>query len=427
MIKITVIETREKNKLFSAILNEVKAKEPDISISWINQNPAFSHNLPGSSIIIPFPEKARHAFMDIPDYINQTLRICDRSVKVHDDYNGWFFGYYYKKIRESIEFFQPDIVFGEVGNFHSHIASMVCEELGIVFLNPLLCRYPVDRFSFYLYDKFIPFGGENKYPSDEILNLTLNKIVHRSIIPEYMKKQRRSRIATYLFKANVHLSRLRGEQFNTKSLSLILKHSRLIAFMKKRWERQQSSLHTLSQVSAQANHIILYPLQLQPELNIDVWGRCCNNQLDIIKEIHSSIKDKDILIIKANPKFFLEVSEKLLDFQARNSDKIYLAPIKAPMADIEAIVDEVFTVTGTIAIERTLSKKPVTILCEEYRNFLTGDTHTPFDLMKKLYKTSYKGLIAEPTFYPSVMSKQNLQNLATAFLEIIKKIKNQDK
>jgi hypothetical protein len=52
---------------------------------------------------------------------------------------------------------------------------------------------------------------------------------------------------------------------------------------------------------------ILYPLHLQPEANIDVWGRPRRNQLESIQNIANNLKGSQILYIKPQPKIKIRI------------------------------------------------------------------------------------------------------------------------
>jgi len=63
---------------------------------------------------------------------------------------------------------------------------------------------------------------------------------------------------------------------------------------------------------------ILYPLQMQPEANIDVWGRKYNNQLQLIRQLVGAAPEDVYLVVKPNPKSKYELSSDLIDYAEKN-------------------------------------------------------------------------------------------------------------
>ena len=112
---------------------------------------------------------------------------------------------------------------------------------------------------------------------------------------------------------------------------------------------------------------ILYPLQMQPEANIDVWGRKYNNQLQLIKQLVGAAPEDVYLVVKPNPKSKYELSSDLIDYAEKN-ERIIVIHHDVPMIQVFQKIDLVVTVTGTIAMECIWANKPVLTLIKTLHN-----------------------------------------------------------
>ena len=148
-------------------------------------------------------------------------------------------------------------------------------------------------------------------------------------------------------------SRIKGEKYNTPSLfrKIFLEIVLIKNIIKWKFISQP--------INKNKKFKILYPLQLQPEQNIDVWGYPYNNQTNLIKKISKTLKNKNIEIyIKLNPLTKYELSKEMIKLIVSNDNLIPLEP-KYQMSDIINKVDLVITVTGSILFECVINKKPI--------------------------------------------------------------------
>ena len=187
---------------------------------------------------------------------------------------------------------------------------------------------------------------------------------------------------------------------------------------------------------------VLYPLQMQPEANIDVWGNKYRNQTKLIMDIHKQLQKGEILIVKANPKPKYELESELLNFIEQN-ENIYIPPIDWRMEQVLPLTNLIVTVSGTIAIEAPLMDKPVVTLTKTFMNnisssFYLADLKMLKDYIKQIKKGGYKpatseqkvrfinylneisysGLWSAPFLNSKVSFKENIKNLNRSILSI---------
>ncbi|MNL26467.1 hypothetical protein D3C87_1479950 [compost metagenome] len=204
------------------------------------------------------------------------------------------------------------------------------------------------------------------------------------------------------------------------------------------WKQLTGKKSTVSLKS----RVLLYPLQMQPEANIDVWGQAYQNQAKLVTELADSLPEGWHLRVKANPKAKYELSKELLKVLS-DHPKIYPVPLDMSMADVMSETDLVCTVTGTVAVECFLSGKPLAQLgpgivddgpsCIQMRspgqiaevaklveqgNFPVASDTQRVTLVRLLYATTFPGKISDPMNLPAVLDKDNVAKVAATLVEV---------
>lgn len=429
-MKLLFIENRYKTYFYDEICKHL---EKEHEIYWIVQNPKF---LPQTGDIypIPFPSKKTKINKDIDlSYILES----DRQQHFFNKKATSYFYYYHDKINRIIQRLRPDIVFGESTAFHELLAINICRTLDILYLNPSTCRYPVGRFSFYQYDTLTPFGGSNQILSKEEGYNIIDNIINRDVKPDYMKTVSFSRINSIRDKLKMITSYYSGESYNTPSP--------WIKFTKERKKKKHIKLwdkHAISSIDKN-KFSVLYPLQMQPEANIDVWGRPYRDQLKTIQKLYKQLNEGEILYVKPNPKSKYELSEKLINFIKNNPGIVALrhdVSMNAIFADIDLFV----TVTGTIAIECIFANKPVVTLVKTLNNkaanciylkdlkllqeqilkvrnhdFPSISKEEKLDFLNLLNASSFKGVVSDPYNSTYSVSENNISDVVKALNNIL--------
>ena len=332
-------------------------------VKFIIQNKSY-HSDKLNDIVIAYPKRLTGQTQDIR---NLPLIESDRNINYFKHIGTAHYDYYRKSIEAIINDFQPKVVFGESTAFHELITIDICKERKILYLQPSTTRYPTGRFSFYLYDTLVPYKGSGEELSkSEALSL-VNEIANRTTRPDYMRKRKTTFSTRFQRMKDLILltkSYMAGEHYNTPN-----------PIVKRGIEKRKNNNIKNWDILAQERQVdiemldfkILYPMQMQPEANLDVWGRAYRNQLNTIKQLIANTQSDVNIIIKPNPKSKYELTPELIDY-IKSEPRIIPLAHNISMDNVLPKMDLVVTATGTIAIECILSNKPIVTLIQTLYN-----------------------------------------------------------
>jgi len=438
-MRILFVENQYKTYFFEAIA--LRLQEQGHEINWIVQNKVFTPKTNFKKYIIPYPRKK-----DYTNLIKSDLKSViesDRNVNYFKSNNNKYFYYYYNKIKEVIDEVKPGVVFGESAVFHELLIGKYCKELNIKYLNPLPCRYPTGKFSFYLYNTPEPYRGCATDLPKEVVVEIINNIVNRRISPDYMKPLELNLLEKIANKFKKTHGFFIGEKFNTPSPRIKLNVEKEKQINKNIWDE-----FSLDDVIEDNNFKILYPLQVQPEENIDVWGRKRRNQLLVIKEIVENLPKNSILYVKPNPKPKYEVDSKMIAYVNKH-DRIRVLKHTVSMTSVFNKFDLIVTVTGTIAIESILSNMPVINLVKTLNNtinncvylddlevlpeivkqvkenrFPKATEEEKIEFINLLNRTSYTGNVSDVLSDKNCINEDNITIITEGFNDVINHLNN---
>ncbi|MDN5215671.1 hypothetical protein QQ020_26575 [Fulvivirgaceae bacterium BMA12] len=437
-MKILFLENRYKTYFFDAIATHLEKNGHEIH--WIIQNDFFQPKNKSNLHIIEYPKKYSVDKQKPIDASMQKIIDADRQLNFFEHGNIDHFFYYDEEINRILKKINPDLVFGESTVFHELLTVKNCKALGILYLNPSSSRYPAGRFSFYEFDSLTPFEGSGEILPEERAKEIIDQIVYRKTKPDYMHKFKSNRLKNFKDTFLKLSSYYKGDKYNTPHP---LKKYRL-----EKKKNENILAWDATSVGHLENHTgmkILYPLQMQPEANLDVWGHKYRNQTNLVRRIIENTPSSAILYIKPNPKSKYELSDDLIDY-VKSCDRIITIQHNVDMIEVFDKIDLVITVTGTIAIESILSNKPVITLQNTLNNsspnclFLDDFSELPFVIQKiqsnefpkasideriqflnKLNASSYQGIISDPFTAESCLQDDNIEQCISAFEDIIKK------
>jgi hypothetical protein len=185
---------------------------------------------------------------------------------------------------------------------------------------------------------------------------------------------------------------------------------------------------------------VLYALHKQPESSIDVLGRYYEDQLKIILAIWRSlptgwsiyVKEHTNAIGDRSPGFYAQIN---------NLPNAYIIDERASAAQLIKVAQAVFTISGTIAYEAALMKRPSFTFAPLFFNKLKYCRHVSIDDLKKcndiqelidetmkredvddrfiINDISFPGKFTDVYTDPDVLSKENLDKLEVAFYSLI--------
>ena len=439
-MKLMFVENRLKTRFWEKIARALEADGHDIC--WLVQNHQF---IPrgGTAHVISYPTKKQLQIPFPQDNGTQFVLSTDRNINYFGG-NGTHYGHYSSEIERILDTERPDVVFGESTLFHELLCIKHCRDKDIRFLQPTGCRYPNQRFSFLINDTEIPFQGSADHMSDVTALEWVDRIANRSVKPDYMHKPRRGiKIRSFLGQFQVALGYWNGERYNTPSPWTKLALNRKLAARKRSWELLAARPNSLT-----GKFIVLYPLQLQPESSLDVWGNPYKDQVKLLGALLDATDEATVILVKPNPKSYYEISDELLELILRHPRLVPLSHT-IDMASALKVAELVVTVTGTIAIEATLAEKPVVTLMKTVGNRTSGCGYVPtlsqlgsevqrvregsfprstpaekIALLRHLNSTSYKGVISDPVNDPSCINDINLTDVLLAFRHVLTQIES---
>jgi hypothetical protein len=193
----------------------------------------------------------------------------------------------------------------------------------------------------------------------------------------------------------------------------------LYNYYKYKYDNLFLSLIKLSTIS---KRLVLFPMHLQPEASIDIYSPFLRNQINVIERISDSLGHDDLLIVKMNPKLYLNSYEIKLLNKLKN---VKILEINIASKELLKFIDTLIIINGTMALEYLANGKRVIILgSPPYKNYFSGFllsdlVSLKYNLNKKIdfamsqfrieYKNYIESLISD-SFYIKI-DKQGKQKI----------------
>ncbi len=428
--KVLFIENRNKTYFWDAVSKNILKKH---EVFWIVQNNLFKPNF-GKSFHIPYPKKSQLSKVKNDDF--SFIESTDRMIN-YFGINADHYSYYYNQINNIIEKVNPDMVFGEATQFFELMVVKLCKEKKIPFYNPSPSSYPPSKFFFFKNDTKFPFELNKKNGFDNNISQIINSINERKAKPDYMLGKK---IKVSPFKRFKQLLEyLKGERFATPRLDRKICIEAKKKYLKNKLNKISVNYNTIPK----NKKILLYPMQLQPEANIDIWGNNFKDQNKLILNISEKIPKNWILAVKTNPKSHYEINSDFIDI-IKNRENIFLLKKDTSMNEIFNKSDAVASITGTVAIECILASKPLinlgntfikeaigaytikeinhivnALILIDTNQFKTANNKDKENFMRYIVDNSLNGIIADPIENPDSMEDRNIEMVSDAFLKII--------
>ena len=436
-MKILFIENKYKTYFWDAIA--LRLEKLGFEIHWLVQNKYFKPKS-GIAHVIPLPSKSDLIY----DASFSEIEQKDRYSYIYGCV-PYHYSYYCRRIDTLISNLKPIITFGESTLFHELLAIDVCRQLDIPYLHPTTCRYPNGRFSFYAYGSLEPFKGSGEEWCDERLTTVIDQIVNRQVVPDYMIRRRKLSAIKYRWRrvkgliGSLVSAHIFSEVYNTPEVQKKIK----IEKKRRRAVKAYESIALGEVTNEPVRKTMVYPLQMQPEANIDVWGYPYNNQSSIVEQLARRLGPRWQILVKPNPKSKYEITEELVSVVSRCSNVSALSH-SVSMADVFSQYHYFFSVTGTINHECLFGgKKCFSPALPLVRDFASACFVLPqaedceiadrqsrcdaLELIRYLVKSSYSGKIGDGIHTPDVFENENLKYVLEAFLAFINAVLNQSK
>ncbi len=431
MSRITFVENKGKTVFWSAVADLLEQRGH--VISWIVQNPLEGPPEKDRTIVkLRFPSAADMSDdAPIPEAVE-----TDRGRTLFGAGHGHY-SHYQAEIDRALGELGPDVVIGESTLFHELLIISACQDQGIPYLHPTGTRYPGGRMVIFTGDTQMPVAGSGEIWPEDRLYAFAEALRTGSTLPDYMRMPSRGaallrKLRLLVGRSRTLAGRMRGERFNTPSLARKIELSRGLKANLQAWR----SLERTPDQDSDAGPVILYALQMQPEANIEVWGRPFHDQVAVIERCLSALPPNGQLAVKANPKAKYEVSNALLTL-ARSDRRVVLLPLDWQMPQAQAVAIGTVTVTGTVGYEAVFGRGRCVSLRhpmitemfpslhadtpEEAVTRLLADPATgrgspemANQLLERIIATSFPGVINEPAYDVTCMSKENITRVCDA-------------
>jgi hypothetical protein len=434
---ILFIENREKTLFWNGAAKHLQ--DDGHQISWLVQNHGFGHGLIGATHYLPYPKPEDLDPKDRP--LKRRATLTDRG-RDHFGNGDRHYTHYWNLIGSKLDALKPDLVVGEPTLFHELMACEQSEDRGIPYIHPVGERYPQRRFAVFAGMSQVPFVQSDDLMSDEAALELADRIGANREVLTYMRRgsmfeQIQKRMYWLATRVPVALARFGGEKYNTPSIARKVAMNKSRDAVLKRWQSLSSSPHA-------GETSVMYPLQMQPENTIDVWGRPWFDQIELIRRMVASLPPGATVSVKANPKPYYELDDALLDY-CSSEPRVRLLPAEMRMPEAMSLCIGAMTITGTVGFEAVCGRGRCISLChpvldegfesfvaqtpeEAVRRLLTepsagcGDAPTGARLMQKLTRRSFPGTISDPVSDPASMAPENLGCIADGIRAAIRAV-----
>lgn len=338
---------------------------------------------------------------------------------------------------------QIRFIFGEITWGHELLLLRMATkrtELNCLFIQCSVVRIPNGRFAF-----FSSEGEADIVEFDEPYNeeaiITIEKPRYLKLNDAIVKKNksligRLKRVKRFIT----------GENIESNDPNVIV--NGLTRFKIASTEELNKSLYNLLPTydyeQLKSEKFVFYGFHKQPESSIDVFGRYYEDQSQVVINLWRLLPHDWKLVIKEHTNAIGDRShsfyKKLLTYPG-----VLLADEKI---DSKLLIEKsklVATVSGTIAYEAALMKKPSITFARiffnalNYCKFMTIDELVKYDSLATLtselesktdnrkefsnylMKNSFKGMVSDFMSDPAVMDEDNLESLSIGFLKLISK------
>ncbi len=417
---------------------KIASKKDDILINW---NDSFIDSIKLSDVeikksIIKFEKDCKYK---VKDLIQADRILCDLDKNKSHNYCAKIINLTYdlfKKTRFKICITEPTWA-------HERIILRIAKIYKCVSIHPAPDRFLSNAFFFFKDDRYKEIII-NKFNKPENINSFIKQVKKNILsikrINFYNLNKKRNSLNFNKFKNLVYLINFslqnKGSRYIHYSLNkfLYIKIKNIFKnFYLTHFSNQNIDFKDISHTD------VVYALQVQPEMSIDVAGYEWSNQIKTIKFLRKYIPKQCRLLIKEHPsaigtrsrKFYYELSKiKNINIVNYDLDSKYL------FKKIKAVI----SITGTICFESYFFKIPSLTLSETYFkrftimknkkyskkniiNCLTNiekwDVNTSDKIDKielyNLYKNVYVGNVFDVKRSKEAISKKNILNLQKSF------------
>ncbi len=420
-------------RLQTKALMEAGLGEQAFTSSWLVLNRRAAPL--GSRVhIVPYPRRS--------DYIAAGTRFA--AIERADPWIQYYGGnadhyhYYYQSIAKLLREIRPDLVIGGMAQFHELLCIDACREFGILYISPVSAGDASGRFFCHRWNSPETIGGCEDIPE-------------RNEVAGYIHRHASGAIRTGELNAARTAAwqsrpprRILGEPFCSPSLVEMLAIERRNQSNLERWNAASKTVSFPTTPHKKLK--ILFPLQLQPEATMDVWGAAYRDQAALLRRLATAAGDQATIFLRPDPNANCELTASLLEAVCQHPALVPLSS-RVPMQDAFARADLVLTVTGTIALQAILTRKPCATLVPSRNNSVLGCRYISspeklaallyeiqcaqfpmhgdeelFRFVERFFAESYEGVIHQVRTHPQAFYIENDKRLVMAFSRLVTQV-----
>jgi hypothetical protein len=438
-MKVLFVENRYATRIYEAVGRQLLLDGHEIH--WIVQNTVFKVSA-GISHTIPFPAADPATDAHLEEELFRRIAATDRQVRYFGK-KPTHYCHYFLCLQAIIDLVRPDVVFGESTQFYELLAIEICRRRTIAYLNPVTIGCPPGRFYFLTYDTKDPAGGDQTALTKDAATDLIDRINQRRSVPAYMKTARLSPTRHWLTRVSdwirITSGWIMGERFATPSPVRKIWRELAQKRTRRKWEALAGGYAGIK------DPYVLYALHVQPECSIDVWGFAWRDQAELIRRAAAELAiDGLLLAVKPHPNSKYEITDRLCEIVSETSN-IRAIPAGVPMREVFPRAAAILGVTGTVLLEavfagipaisvgpNAMSKYPGIIEITRPEDVVaalrqaTDRNKSPdlsaIELLRWLYRTSYKGEMFEPLFAADRLRSEHMRELHEAFSDVLERV-----
>lgn len=394
--RICFLGNNDKTEFYRRIAEQIDARKTRISWIVINrsQRDALKEQFPDEDVLflnLATPETRAPFNIKINDLI-----FADRCLKNIKSLGHQYLRAIQAPIFDFLNSDLPTLVVGELTYGHEVLIHRMTKHTlrNCQWASPFHTRIPQGKFAFFSDEAFsresvLANNGKNSAtgPDSDISYTEMN----RNHI------QRQNSISFYADKARSFLSMKKYDKYepswnrNTRLVKLLKNSTYLFNKLSYKYVPKVE----LESIDVCAGKTAIFPLHLEPELNIDTCGRYWENQSETILKIWRQLGPNDRLFIKEHP---VAIGNRGAHWYKKllSHPNLHLLHHAIPVDEILQKVDFVFTISGTMGLEAALNGNKVLCLApttyDRLENVVSpsiGDFHRTRNI-EDLYDTLQK-------------------------------------
>ncbi len=363
--RIVFLGNQLKTDFFRQVADRFDQKTTQVCWIVVNasQNQALLQTYPADQVLyLPLSTPATRA--PYPVKIND-LVFCDRRLRHMMPKGRAYLSAVQGPIVDFLDSDIPTLLVGELTYAYEVLTYRLARQLlpHCHWVSPFLTRVPAGYFAFFADEAF----SREVYPPTQAFREAvaqepeIEEVSYKEMNLKHIARQGSAGFVGQKIKTFLSLKDYDPEDPTWKSNTRSDKLKKNLRWWLNRQSYKRVQKVGLETIEACKGRRVIFPLHLQPELNIDTCGRYWDNQAETILKIWRQLGPEDALFIKEHPVAIgnrgYRWYERLLTYP-----NLHLLHHAAPVPQLLEAVDYIFTISGTMGLEAALAGRRVLCL-----------------------------------------------------------------